>query len=522
MSDFLFQVFCKKKFLSDCLSISGYLIKFGNYNQTPFCDYKIALSQSRYTPVFGTERSFFGLLFCHYRVSIPYDEVLEMEVQNRVEAVCVNAVGDEIRRPLNYAFRHFRRGRFLSSKVKVFSAENIAVYFRQSIKNALYITVRGVNVTDSRKEDLKLNLARLLSIFFKQKKVIYLFEKENAKYEEGASIVFERLLAEGHKNVYFSIKKDSPQLRNIPAQYQNNVLECYSFKQYLYFFAAYSFISTEAMGHALELRCRNKHVMRHLSSNLRYVFLQHGVMYMLSLRGKYRSSFQKASFPGRGKVVVNSQAEAEHFVELGGFYNSDLYLSGLPKFDYAVRNAEHPRILIMPTWRPWDYNLIRFDPLRTSYFKFVFNIIDRVPDELKQYITLLPHPLLANGLQENPLKRYIPDEFSYDEMLRETDLLITDYSSISYDAFYRGSNVIFCWEEKDWCLEQYQNTLMLNEQNAFGDVSIRWSDLAALIKKNYATPQSQGHIKRYRKIVFFNDGKNTDRLIKLMKRDGYI
>ena len=63
------------------------------------------------------------------------------------------------------------------------------------------------------------------------------------------------------------------------------------------------------------------------------------------------------------------------------------------------------------------------------------------------------------------MKKYIKDNVSYDDILRDTAVLITDYSSIAYDAFYRGANVIFWWKEKDFCMEQYNGHLMLNEDN---------------------------------------------------------
>ena len=46
-------------------------------------------------------------------------------------------------------------------------------------------------------------------------------------------------------------------------------------------------------------------------------------------------------------------------------------------------------------------------------------------------------------------------DVKYDDILKHTKLLITDYSSIAYDAFYRGCNVIFYWEELQECLEAY-------------------------------------------------------------------
>lgn len=109
-------------------------------------------------------------------------------------------------------------------------------------------------------------------------------------------------------------------------------------------------------------------------------------------------------------------------------------------------------------------------------------------------------------------------------MLKQAKILITDYSSIAYDAFYRGSNVIFYWEEKDESLENYgENTkLMLNPDNAFGDICMNASDLSACIVRNYESGQVPLYRKRYKELVTFEDGENTDRLIECLKKDEIV
>ena len=84
------------------------------------------------------------------------------------------------------------------------------------------------------------------------------------------------------------------------------------------------------------------------------------------------------------------------------------------------------------------------------------------------------------------------------KILEETKLLITDYSSISYSAFYRGANIIFCWEELEACMKEYQSHLMLNEDNAFGDISYDFSDIKELVKNNYLSHQSKNYQNRYK------------------------
>jgi CDP-glycerol glycerophosphotransferase (TagB/SpsB family) len=116
----------------------------------------------------------------------------------------------------------------------------------------------------------------------------------------------------------------------------------------------------------------------------------------------------------------------------------------------------------------------------------------------------------------------VPD--SYEGVLRDTEVLITDYSSISYDAFYRGAKVVFYWAEKDECMTHYGEgtKLMLNLGNVFGPVAMTGPEITAAVKENYGAPQRQDYLDKYRKIIEFHDGKNTERIIEHLKQDGVL
>lgn len=244
---------------------------------------------------------------------------------------------------------------------------------------------------------------------------------------------------------------------------------------------------------------------------------------MISLDSESRKFFKPLKLKGKYRVVTSSLTEARHFIELGNYPEEVLYITGLPKFDKNTLSSTADRIVIMPTWRPWEYNEARYDFTETKYYKMIERIIDAIPQKYHEKITVLVHPLFLDAVRgkDYPLKQYISTESKYDDILKETKVLITDYSSIAYDSFYRGSNVIFYWEEKDESLENYgENTkLMLNISNAFGDVCMNPQDLSNCIENNIKGGQDPKYVENYREIVTYEDGKNTDRLIELMKKD---
>lgn len=488
---------------------------------------KLNLNEKEYNIKFLFKRlkclEFIGTLSNLYVVKIPLEDLITEKIHNKPMFRYKKDNGETEEWSLRYSLLKGRRTKYLNSKIKIIKEKNTSIYVRQTIKNRLSITVREINKTDYFSEQLKINLAYLIAKFIPKTKIA-MYEKHSERYEESASIVYEELIKQGYKNIYYIINKGNKKLNNIDEKYKKNIVYKYTFKHYLLFFSAKAFIGTESPGHAIELRIANKHAAQRIyNDKFKYVFLQHGVMYMVSLDSVGRSFFRKdGGMPENSKIVVSSKEEANHFIELAGFTEKDLYITGLPKYDKNKYYEDADKIVIMLTWRPWEHNMLRNDIYNAPYYKEIERIISAIPDNLKNKIVLMPHPLTLEALKNSKLSNYILDEFEYNEVLKETKVLITDYSSIAYDAFYRGSNVIFYWEEKELCMEQYGGHLMLNDQNAFGEVCYNTKELSKIIEKEYDNKQKEIFIKRYRKIVEFYDNKNTDRLIKLLKKDKIV
>lgn len=427
--------------------------------------------------------------------------------------------------PIVYNIIHLNKHKGYTSKIySIPESDNLVCFFRQGRGNATSITVRKVNITDSKMERIKIFFAWLLSKLMPKSNKVLLYEKELDKYEESAAMVYEKLLDMGYSNAMFVIKKSSNHVQFIKDKYKKNIIWAYTFKHYLEFFRGKKFIGSESLVHIIELRVANKYITTKLQKKrYKYVFLQHGVMYMVSLDSENRSFFRKGvEMPKDAKIVVSSKTEADHFVELAGFNYEDLYITGLPFYDRTIKKPEADKIAIMPTWRPWDYNILISDYEKSTYYNMVLNIYNNIPIELKNKVIILPHPLVINNFKKTPLGKYIPDVISYDLILEDTALLITDYSSIAYSAFYRGANVIFVWNELEECMRNYGGRLMLNESNVFGDIIYEYNQTAKIVLDNYLKPQQEKYVEAYDKIVEFRDRKNTERLVELLKRDKII
>ena len=484
---------------------------------------KIEINDKEYNVKFKLKKSIKfikGYDINFYTIEVPLEDTITTDIQNKI---IVKYKDFDNGRILYTAF-DLKKGKNKNTKAIMYN--NRSIYLRQTAKNTMYLTVREISPYDFTKNKIKLGLGYFLSKLMLKKDFILLYEKESERYEESASVVYEKLIDMGYKNVYYIINKDNPALEQIDEKYKKNILYKNSIKHIKYFFKCKKFVGTESLGHAIQLRAGNKLIADKINAkDLMYVFLQHGVMYMVSLSSDLRTGFKKMPIKLH-KIVTSSEEEAKHFIDLGGFEREDLYVCGLPKFDTAVRNKKADKIVIMPTWRRWEANLASINYEETKYYKMIQRIVSAIPKNLQEKIIILPHPLMLKEIKNNKeYKNYIPKgDFTYDEILKDCKLLITDYSSIAYDAYYRGSNVIFYWEEKDECMKEYGEItiLMLNEKNVFADVCYNKTELAKVIEKNYKSKQTAESKKKFKKIVQFNDNKNTERLIEMLKEDKMI
>lgn len=455
-----------------------------------------------------------------FELTIDIKDAKDFDIQNKLIPRYKNGEGGRFL----YSIFDWKKGHNKNSKIIV--RDGLAMYFRQTIYNTLNFTVREANQYDSEEGQRRLAEAKKRAEKSDARDIILMYEKNCSRYEESASVLYEKLIDKGYDNVYYIVDTSIPAVQTLDEKYKKNLIEKDSDKHLEYFFACRKFISSETIDHALQLRVANKAVQDKINGKgLSYVFLQHGVMYMVSLNSKLRTGFRQKKTYKLHRTVVSSRAEANHFIELAGMSEKDLYITGLAKFDTSYSHDDADKIIIMPTWRRWETNQAKENVEKTGYYKMLERMYDAVPEDLRDKVIILPHPLIADQFRdEHTLGNHFLMADSYDRVLRDCKLLITDYSSIAYDAYYRGANVVFDWSELDECMEHYgdETHLMLNNDNVFGMVARNPEELADAVKSSYDQPQRDEDIEKYRRIVEFHDGRNSERIMEMLAKDGMI
>lgn len=244
------------------------------------------------------------------------------------------------------------------------------------------------------------------------------------------------------KNVFYVIEKGSPERKNLEGL--GNVLEYKSKEHIKQVILASHVISSHHPDYLFPLRTPKFKKAVKASK----VFLQHGVMgtkNMLANYGKKAPNFDTDLF------LVSSDFEKNMIVQDFGYDKKDVKVTGLSRFDTLFENDVQVKrqIAIIPTWRDWITNNEGF--LESDYFhKYKQLINDPDLHELKNRynfeIVFCLHPNMqpyTHYFSDAPVKIISQGEVNVQDLLKESGLLITDYSSVAFDFSFLNKPVIY-------------------------------------------------------------------------------
>ncbi|MFC6401186.1 CDP-glycerol glycerophosphotransferase family protein [Mammaliicoccus sciuri] len=404
--------------------------------------------------------------------------------------------------------------------VKVY--KNNAYVSRINLSNNLVITATPNIPIYNKGNKFKISLAKKISDIiqlYKKVNVNLYFEKNASNASESGYAVFEGVKKYEDTNSInkFIIDSKFEGYNNLKDKHKNDIVKRYSFKHYLYLFLADNFISSELSNHIIAIRVYDN-VLSHKISKTPLYFLQHGIMFAKPVDNPMALGFHKENQKNNlKKSVISSDLEAQEFYKMG-YDQNDLIKTGLPKLDQASLNEDADKIAFMPTWRYWEEAYIINNEIeKTSYYQSLMEVINTFEKAgLLDKLLIVPHNKFADYIKQNSKKYKHIINTNPSEALKEARIFITDYSSIIYDAIYRGAYPIFYWKEKDELIKNYKAIPPVNEENTPGEIAYNEKELIEYVNKaidkNYEI--NEDIKEKYIKINEFNDNKNTKRVIE--------
>ena len=244
------------------------------------------------------------------------------------------------------------------------------------------------------------------------------------------------------KNVYYVISKDSTEYDNVA--FLGNVLEFGSKEHIKNAVIATKIFSSHHANYLFPLRTKSFDKLVKATR----IFLQHGVMgvkNMTNLYGVTSSSFKADLF------IVSSEYEKEYISSDFGYKKEDIAVTGLARYDALFKKdtAVKKQVLIIPTWRDWIQNIESF--LESEYYFRYNSLINNT--ELQRHaqdhgyeLVFCLHPNMqafSSYFENSPVKVIYQGDVDVQQLIKESALLVTDYSSVAFDFSFLHKPVIY-------------------------------------------------------------------------------
>lgn len=272
--------------------------------------------------------------------------------------------------------------------------------------------------------------------------------------------VFYKYLRTKHPEVnsYYIIDSNSPDYEKVKKY--GNIVEYKSWQHYLLLANATYKISTHDQGYTPNMVIF--HWLHKLAMKLpiqikgKVVFLQHGI-FKDNIPWYYRSECTPDIF------TVSTEEEYQFVEKYFDQHDPELQLLGLCRYDNLIQK-EPPKkqILLMPTWRKGVHSKEEF--VKTTYYKKYNDLLKN--ETLQTFLktneyTLIFYPhiefqpyLNTFNKCENVILANMED-YDVQKLLIESEILITDYSSVFFDFAYLNKPIYFYQFDQEYFFKNH-------------------------------------------------------------------
>lgn len=353
--------------------------------------------------------------------------------------------------------------------------------------------------------------ARLCAVF--TPKVDLWLISERGKEARDNGYAFYRWMKDNHPEVTvkYVITRDSKDFHKIESE---DVVEYNTFSHLLYIWKAKFLISTHIMGYMpdhstyarLELRLR-------LLKSRKKVFLQHGIIYN-GLDSLYYGNVDLNLF------ICGSQIEYNYVDSTFGYPSGIVKYTGLCRYDNLLQYSASKQILIMPTFRIF-IDKQHFED--TQYYNEYKGLLccKQFHDLLEKYdyrVVFYPHYEFQCKIESFkclPISdRITIADMNYDvqQLLKESSVLLTDYSSVFFDMMYMNKPILFY----QFDIERYRTEHYKSGYLNYEDVGPVVDNLSGLLRNIENLLQNNEDISQYQsyyaKTFTKRDTRNCERV----------
>ena len=261
------------------------------------------------------------------------------------------------------------------------------------------------------------------------------------------------------------------------------------------------------------------------------IFLQHGVI-------KDDLTWLHYDVTKMKRFICGAYPEYRYIRASYGYPKGNVRYTGLCRFDGLHDFSTRRQVLIMPTWREWiadeDYRLKEYEGTteipKTNFFvkwtEFLKSPkIKEISQKYKVKFVFFPHREMQRYMQFFPksndyLKVMCGKDIDIQVLLKESALMITDYSSVFFDFLYMKKPVIYYQFDYDMFRKgQYKEGYFNYKDNPFANsldnVCDVFNEIERLINLNFAV--NDGFLDAHKKYFPLYDNNNCKRVYDVVK-----
>lgn len=375
------------------------------------------------------------------------------------------------------------------------------------------------------KKTFKSGLYRSYALLNKniKKKPIWVFMDRIDRGSDNAEVLFNKMAHSNKIDCYFVINKNCPDFKRLNNSYPGKIVEYHSKKHHKLMIIADKFLCSHAEDYLFNPFGKKNGIYTRDLLDFEFVFLQHGV-----IQNDLSMWLNKSNKP-IDKFITSSLFEKQSILDSYGYLEEEVLLTGIPRYDNLELSQKNNTrtIVIMPTWRP---NLVKKsatkdDFVNSNYYKFYNELFSHedLKDILNKYrvkLQFVQHPRMAAKFNHYFSYSHIElmNDFSYSDLISNSDAILTDISSVSVDFAYLNKPVVYIHNELDQIYKNavYNPGYFSFKDSGFGPICLTVEDLLKSIKviiKNdfYNETKYEDRINNF---FAFRDNKNSERVIQ--------
>lgn len=356
-------------------------------------------------------------------------------------------------------------------------------------------------------------------------------ERKNEARDNGYHLFKYIVQNEKEQQVFYIISKESYD-RNKVLNISKDVINFGSFKHWVYFFSSKALISTHINGYV-----PNELVYKYFAKRInipgKKVFLQHGII-KDDLPQLYYEKTKLDLF------ICGAYPEYEYVNSSFHYPDGIVNYTGLCRYDNLIDYKVKKQILVMPTFRMDLYieqdDVITKDKINYFYESDFYKNYNKLLNDknlnsflCSKNIKLLfyPHHEMQKYLPYFKIEKLsniivlTPKESDVQQLLKDSSLLVTDYSSVFFDFAYMLKNTLyFQFDYKKYRNSHYKQGYFDYNKNGFGNVIHNYEELIDNIKKivNDDFKLSKKYSDRISRFFTYRDRDNCKRNYDAIRR----